>query len=455
MELLQAQSQQLNQQQIQGVRLLQMGAPELEQYLQELALENPLIDLEPDSPAAEADRVSDYLRWLEDNDHQNLYYQRMDEEEIDALALVGTGGGLEETLPRVLLRQLDPMNLDADVVPAVRYLIFCLDRRGYLTTPLEELSEAGSIPVKQLERALRILQSLEPAGVGAGSLSQCFEIQLRRIHETGPALEIVRNYLELLARRHYQAIASRLELPVEKILEAEKVIRGLNPRPGAVFEQPEQIPYIVPDVFVEEQSGAYVARVRKAERPPFRINPYYQILLHQSEDRQVRDYLQEKLQQVEGILWAISQRESTILRCAQVIVDVQRDFFRCGPRALRLLRQADVAGKLGLHASTVSRAVRDKYLQCAQGVYPMSYFFSRPAAASGEGAGIGSVNARLLLKRIIGREDRRKPWSDAKLSALLGQAGCPISRRTVAKYRAEMNIPDAAGRRHWHEQDRF
>ncbi len=157
--------------------------------------------------------------------------------------------------------------------------------------------------------------------------------------------------------------------------------------------------------------------------------------------------MREKLQQVEGVLRAISQRESTILRCAQVIVDVQTDFFRYGPQALLPMRQADVARKLEIHESTVSRAVRDKYLQCAQGVYPMSYFFSRPATARGEE--VGSVNARLLLRRIIQQEDRRKPLSDAKLSTLLDQAGCPISRRTVAKYRAEMNIPDAAGRKRW------
>lgn len=446
MELMQMQTQQLNCQQIQGVKLLQMGSLELEQYLRELAQDNPMVDLEGDSAVHEADdSLLHCLRWLEENDRQNLYYQQMSEEELDPLFRVGNEGGLEETLFRFLSRQLYPMELEQSTANAVRYLASCLDERGYLSAPLRELAESSRIPLPQLEQALEILRGLEPAGVGAETLSQCLELQLRRIRVEGPALDIVRFHLELLAKRHYAAIAAKLNISVEEVKAAEAVIRELDPRPGAVFERAEQIPYILPDIFVEEEGGHYIARSRKPPRPPFQINEYYRKLLLQSSDRQVREYLKEKLQQAKGVLYAVEQRESTVLRCAQAIVDAQTDFFRLGPQALSPMRMADVAEALALHESTVSRAVREKYMQCSQGVYPMSYFFSRSAAA--KKAGPAGTAARLLLKQLIDQEDHNAPLSDQKLAGLLEQAGCPISRRTVAKYRSEMNIPDQSGRR--------
>ncbi|MCI8913318.1 MAG: RNA polymerase factor sigma-54 [Lawsonibacter sp.] len=448
MELMQTQSQQLNYQQLQGVALLQMGSLELEQYLRELAQDNPMVDLEAEAPVHEGeDRLLQCLRWLEDNDRQNLYYQQMSEEELDPLSRVGNEGGLEETLFRFLSRQLYPMELDESTANAVRYLASCLDGRGYLSAPLAELAESSRIPLPRLECALEILRGLEPAGVGAETLSQCLELQLRRIREEGPALEIVRHHLELLAKRHYPSIAAKLSISVEQVKAAEAIIRELDPRPGAVFERAEQIPYILPDIFVEEEDGVYIARARKPARPPFQINGYYRRLLLQSQDPQVKEYLKEKLQQAEGVLRAVEQRESTLLRCAQAIVDAQREFFRSGPQALFPLRMADVAASLELHESTVSRAVREKHIQCAQGVYPMSYFFSRSAAVKKSGARVAGTAARLMLKQLIDQEDQRSPLSDQKLSTLLEQAGCPISRRTVAKYRGELNIPDQSGRR--------
>lgn len=444
MELLQTQSQQLNHQQLQGLRLLQMGSPELEQYLRELAQENPMVDLEPEASAGEEDDgLLSYLRWMEDNDHQNLYYAQMSEEELDPLSRVGTEGGLEETLFRFLSRQLYAMDLEEDLADAVRCLASALDERGYLAAPLPELARNSRFPLPLLERALDILRGLEPAGVGAESLSQCLELQLLRIGETGPALTIVRSHLALLAKRHYSSIASKMNISADQVKQAEAIIRELDPRPGAVFERPEQVPYILPDIFVEEEGGRYTVRARKPGRPPFRINGYYRRLLSQSRDPEVKEYLTEKLRQAEGVLRAVDQRESTLTRCAQAIVDAQTEFFRQGPQALLPMRMADVAEALGLHESTVSRAVREKYIQCPQGVYPMSYFFSRGAHAGQPG--VGGVAARLMLKQLIDQEDT--PLSDQKLAGLLAQAGCPVSRRTVAKYRGEMNIPDQAGRK--------
>ena len=215
-----------------------------------------------------------------------------------------------------------------------------------------------------------------------------------------------------------------------------------------MFQRPDQIPYILTDVFVEEnEDGRRIARTRHRERPPFRISGYYRQLLSQSSDKEVKEYLTSKLRQAEGVLSAIDQRESTLQRCAQAIVDHQTAFFRQGPQALLPLRMADVAQELDLHESTISRTVREKYLQCPRGVFPLSYFFSRSATTSGEAPTFGGTAARALLHTLIEREDKRKPLSDQKLCELMAQANCPISRRTVAKYREELNIPGAFARK--------
>ena len=197
---------------------------------------------------------------------------------------------------------------------------------------------------------------------------------------------------------------------------------------------------------IEEIGGHFTARLRNSDRPYFQINSYYRSLLTQSDDAQVREYLTLKLRQAENVLWAIGQRETTLLRCAQAIAGRQQDFFRSGPSALRPLRLSDIAQELEIHESTVSRAIRDKYVQCPRGVFPLRHFLSRRAAGE-SGAEVGSCAAKELLRRLIREEDSTKPLSDQKLCTLLTEQGCPISRRTVAKYREELNIPSASGRK--------
>lgn len=450
MELAQKQSQQLNQQQLQSLKLLQMSALELDAYIQELAMSNPLV--EPDEPLPSQDGPPDdsalgRLRWLEENDRQNRFYQTLSEEDLDPLARIGTDGGLEETLFRFISRQLGPLGLDREDSRTVCYLAACLDDNGYFTIPLAELAQSSGVSRERLARCLAILQSLEPAGVGAADLRQCLLLQLERIGEAGPALAIVRDHLERLARGKYKAIASALGISVAEVQQAARVIRELDPRPGSLFQRTEQTPYILPDVFVEERDGRFEVYTRRGERPAFRISGYYRDLLARSEDREVREYLAGKLRQAEAALRGIGQREQTLLRCAQAIAERQSAFFRDNAGALVPLSMADVAAALSVHESTVSRAVRGKYLQCARGVYPLGYFFSRSVADAG-GARICASAAQAMLRRLVDSEDKARPLSDQKLSERMLAEGFPLSRRAVAKYREQMRIPDASGRKH-------
>lgn len=441
-------TQKLNQSQILRVTLLQMSSLELDTYLQELSESNPVVELELDMAAADISpdtRLLQKFQWLEESDYQNRFYRSAPEDAGDPLAAASTTGGLEDTLSRFLQRQIQGLSLHASLIRAVRYLADCLDDDGYLRVPLEDLSQVGGISMDLLSRALPVLQSLEPAGVGAQDLSQCLALQLERSHYTGPALEIVRHHLPAMARGHYHAIAAQLGIQQSQVMDCCRLIQQLSPRPGAGFETTDSVGYIQPDVSITLEAGAFQVVTRRGQRPPFQISTFYQDLLKQSDDPHVLEYLTEKLRQAENVLQAVEQRESTLQRCAQVIAREESRFFREGPIALVPLRMADVAQELGVHESTVSRALRGKYLQCPKGIFSMSYFFSRSSAPS-ERSG-ANASARTRLRQLIDQEPKDHPLSDQQLCQMLTLEGYDLSRRTVAKYREQMNIPGTSGRR--------
>ena len=451
MELSLKLKQQLSQQQIQSIEILQLSALELEQYLQNFAEENPVVDLERGAYSESIPNTDDALRrmkWLEDGDYQNRYYIRAERDTLDPFYQVGNAGGLEETLSSFLQRQLHRLHLGPSMHELVDYLIFCLDDDGYFRIPLAELASELKIPLFRLASALNILRSLEPAGVGAESLSQCLELQLTRAKYSGPALAIVREHLDSLARHHYREIAGKLSISVEEVHAARKVIQSLEPRPGFLFSAEEQIPYIQPDLYVVELDGRLTAYPRQDHSNSFHINGYYRDLYAECTDTETREYLSEKLRQAEQVLGALQRRTSTIQRCAQAVVDHQQAFFRHGPKALRPLLMTDVAQELDLHESTISRTIREKYLQCAHGVFPLRYFFVNSAVTAPEEVQAASATAaKILLQTVIAQEDKAHPLSDQKIAEQMEKLGCPISRRTVSKYREELNIPSTFGRK--------
>lgn len=451
MELSLTLKQQLSQQQLQSIEILQLSTLELEQYLQHLAEENPVVDIECGDEPEFAPNTEDALRrmkWLEDSDDQNRYYIRTERDTLDPFYQVGSAGGLEETLSSFLRRQLHRLHLGPSMHELVDYLIFCLDDDGYFRIPLAELASELKVPLFRLASALNLLRSLEPAGVGAESLSQCLELQLTRAKYSGPALDIVREHLDSLARHHYREIAGKLSIPVEQVHAARQVIQSLEPRPGFLFSAEEQIPYVQPDLYVIETDGRLTAYPRQEHSHSFHINGYYRDLYAGSADTETREYLAEKLRQAEQVLDAMQRRTTTIQRCAQAIVDHQQAFFRHGPKALRPLLMTDVAQELDLHESTVSRTIREKYLQCAHGVFPLRYFFVNSAVTAPEEVQTASATAaKLLLQTVISQEDPKRPLSDQKIAEQMEKLGCPISRRTVSKYREELNIPSTFGRK--------
>ena len=452
------QTQTLSPQMMQSMEILQMGSQELLEYIQDQVQENPVLEMEEKYGKGDDTAVLQRkLEWLESTDAQNRYYHQQDTEddEKDTISNYGTVDEREENLYLYVLSQLEVMDLEPELLPVGRFLVESLNQNGWLDESVEDLAEELGKPVEEVEKALAAVQSLEPAGVGARNLSECLVLQLQRRHEDSElAIRIARDYLDPLSKSRYGLIAKSLGVCQEEVRTACDLIRTLNPRPGGGFAARENLVYINPDLFVVNFPDHFELLTNDYFFPDLNISGYYCRMLKSTEDNEVKDYLMGKVRQAKWVVHSIEQRRSTLLRCAECILELQEEFFRRGPGHLKPMCLADIAQKVGVHESTVSRTVRDKYLQCASGVYPLSYFFSRslgaPAARPGTEENASSPDfAKALLKKLIGGEDKHKPLSDQKLCERMAREGCELSRRTVAKYRDELGIPSTTGRKQY------
>ncbi len=452
------QTQTLSPQMMQSMEILQMGSQELLEYIQDQVQENPVLEMEEKYGKGDDTAVLQRkLEWLESTDAQNRYYHQQDTEddEKDPISNYGTVDEREENLYLYVLSQLEVMDLEPELLPVGRFLVESLNQNGWLDESVEDLAEELGKPVEEVEKALAAVQSLEPAGVGARNLSECLVLQLQRRHEDSElAIRIARDYLDPLSKSRYGLIAKSLGVCQEEVRTACDLIRTLNPRPGGGFAARENLVYINPDLFVVNFPDHFELLTNDYFFPDLNISGYYCRMLKSTEDNEVKDYLMGKVRQAKWVVHSIEQRRSTLLRCAECILEFQEEFFRRGPGHLKPMCLADIAQKVGVHESTVSRTVRDKYLQCASGVYPLSYFFSRslgaPAARPGTEENASSPDfAKALLKKLIGGEDKHKPLSDQKLCERMAREGCELSRRTVAKYRDELGIPSTTGRKQY------
>ena len=454
LNLSQKQTQTLSPQMMQSMEILQMGSQELLEYIEEAVQENPV--LEPEENYDKQDEFSVLrrkLEWLESTDPQNRYYHQQDTEEEDSpLKNYGTVEDEDENLYYYVLSQLRVLELEPQVMDAGVFLVESLNQNGWLDEPLEDLAADCGCSLAVMEQALAAVQSLEPAGIGARTLSECLKLQLvRRTPVDLLAVRIVENYLDALSKSRYGLIARELKVTAEEVRASCDRIRALNPRPGTGFAARENLTYINPDIIVVSFPDHFELLSNDYYFPTLHISGYYTRLMKESDDGQVRDYLTDKMRQAKWMVKAIEQRRSTLMACAECILELQEAFFHKGPGHLVPLSLADVAGRIGVHESTVSRAVKDKYIQCSMGVYPLSYFFSRglgASASAGEEAASPDA-AKALLKKFIAGEDKKKPLSDQKLCELMAAQGCPLSRRTVAKYRDELHIPSTAGRKQY------
>ena len=439
MEFLQLPSQQLTHLQFLNLQFLQMSTVEMQKYIEEMALSNPVIDVIP------ANHTNVHIVPSLHERKSNASTEADDEH--DPFDMIPTDGGFEMTLERYLTMQLTADLADSQTYQIKRAIIACLDEDGYLRDDISEIADALHITKDRVLLCLKELQLLEPCGVCARNLAECIELQLLQKKDTALAIQIVRTQLHFLEKRAYNRIAKNLSVSLEAVYTAVEQIKHTNPRPGAAFSRENALPLVRPDVCVYERDGELIVSYKYENSKFFSINSYYKDLLQKSEDKELHSYLSEKMQQAKTIQDAITRRQDTVLRCAQIIVSAQEAFFRGERDHLIYLSFADVSEALGVTESTVSRALRGKYLQCRYGIFPMKSFFPRRISSDLDETRITKAVILAWIKELIEQEDSSHPLSDQQLCELLKEKECPISRRTVAKYRSILNIPETTRRK--------
>jgi RNA polymerase sigma-54 factor len=352
------------------------------------------------------------------------------------------------TLSEHLRQQLALVVLEEEVRAAADAIIGNLDETGYLSASLEEIAASEGFSAEALKEALEAVQRLDPAGVGARSLQECLLLQLEsRGARGGVAWQIVENHLKLVESRSVRELTRLLGRPQEHIEIALDVIRHLDPKPGLRYSGPGAR-QVEPDVYITRNGDEYVIQIADEDLPPLRINGAYRRLLDpgQGADRDTKNYVKERYQSALQLIRNIEQRRQTILRVCESIVRRQREFLENGIDALRPMMIKEVAEEIGVHPSTVSRAVANKYAHTPQGVFELRFFFSE-AVQGPSGGSIPLLTLKRMVKKMIDEEDRRKPLTDDQIAAALQRQGIQVTRRTVAKYREDMKIPSTHHRR--------
>lgn len=452
------QSTTLSPKMIQALNVLQMDSQELLDYIHEVVCDNPVLDLQE-----HYDSRSNEVAVCPARQNEREVYA--DEKEYFGSSVNGNGNGngllinmssgceSQESLYYYISAQVQMLKLPLELKQITIALAACLDKNGYLNEELPALADEIGCSLERAEGALSVLQSLQPAGIGARNLSECLCLQLKRLHmENSVAMKIATSQLDNLARNHYGLIAKQIDATMSDVHSACAVIQNLNPKPGSAFAYQEPVTYIIPDVIVSVDRGTFELHVNDSGIPTLGLNRYYQTLLRETDSEEVKDYLSKKLQQAKWVIKSIEQRHFTLLNCARCIVTIQKEFFTLGPEHLTPMKLSDLSAMLGIHVSTVSRAIKNKYIQCPSGVYSFSHFFSCGLAKRRTSDGdaddaVSPALAKAFIEKLILDEDKKKPLSDQKICDLMNREGIALSRRTVAKYRNELGIPGTTGRK--------
>ncbi|PKM90364.1 MAG: RNA polymerase sigma-54 factor [Firmicutes bacterium HGW-Firmicutes-12] len=434
----------------QAIKILQLSFMELSDYVDQMVTENPLIEIKEEKENNEYDKKETEIDWeyyLNGNyDSAEPRQYKEIKPEVPFEGFMSKGISLDEHL----YSQLGYLALNKTEYRIASYLIGNMNPCGYIYVSSEQAAADLKVSVKQVEKAIRIIQGFDPSGVGASSLSECLIIQLKQKgFEDSVLYELVTNHLELIAAGKLNQAAQKLNVPVARIQEMADLIKTLNPKPGASYGCGD-IRYIVPDVTVERIEDDFVIYLNDNHIPTLTINKVYSSILKKSNnaDDSTRDFVESKLHQALWLIRSIEQRRMTIYQVTNALVKTQRPFFMHGIKYLKPLTLKQIAEQINVHESTVSRATDNKYIQTPQGIYDFKFFFSSGLQTdSGESASSESI--KRLLQEIIKEEEPTKPYSDQKISNIIQGRGISIARRTVAKYREEIGIPNAGFRKRY------
>lgn len=438
----------------QAIAVLQLSSQELVDYIEQQLVENPLLELkdeEGDSDAPlneikEGDNVEDYgSDWVDyfcDSSDLGL----VPKPAADSAPVSPEPPGRLPTLYEYLIGQFGFFRLGKDDRLIGEYIIGNIGTDGYLKATTEEIALSLGVPEESIENVLKLIQTLDPPGVGSRNLKECLYLQAERLGLDHLVKAIITDHLEELAAGKIGRIASRLGVSTDQVVEAARAVRSLNPKPGSTLAG-DPVQYIVPDLVIEKTGGDYVVLINENAYPRLRTNHTYKELLRKGGlNRETKAFIQSKMKQALWLIKSIEKRQTTLHRIADVLVDKQRGFLDQGVSAIRPLTLKEVAEAVGLHQSTVSRAIANKYVQCPRGIFKLKFFFNS-AVTERSGSTIAAQSVKHWIKEIVAAENPEKPLSDQEIARALYLRGAKVSRRTVAKYRADLSIPGAAKRR--------
>ena len=452
----------------QAIKLLPLARMELAQLIRQEIIENPVLeelleeenendqensqeekepneDLTSDNEQS-SDSQDQEIDW--DSYFQGNIDQGMSVESYTERPSIESTHKKEANLADHLMWQLD-LSVDSDLDKFIgSCIIGNIQNDGYLCADLKEIAEISQTDEENVLRVLKIIQGFEPAGVAARSLKECLMIQTRTLSDKNPYVEIlIENYLERLEDRFLPKVASELKIDLEEVLDALKTIRNLCPKPGLLFSS-ERVDYVVPDLVVVQTEKGYDVVLNDDGVPSLRISPYYHNLLKTTKEGQTKEYLEDKYRSALWLIKSIDQRRQTIYKVGKSIVKLQKNFLDDGLSYLEPMVLKDVAKDIEMHESTVSRITTNKYIDTPQGVFELKFFF-HSGIKSYMGSAMSSIRVKNMIKEIISEENQSSPLTDDQMVEALMRKNAKIARRTITKYRKELNIPPASKRKKW------
>jgi RNA polymerase sigma-54 factor len=455
--------QKLTPQLIQSLQLLQLPLLELEQMIRNELVTNPFLEENEQPPETESptenldefvapateekpsvkEEKFDWDTYVEAGFDQENYRRRGREQAEDSSLPVAEHLSLTDRL----LFQLRMVPLSETEMKIGEQIIGNINEDGYLGVALDDIALSLSVPLARAEKVLGVIQTFEPTGIAARNLQECLLIQLREKKEDDPeTVKVVKDHLDDLEKRHFSAIAKHLAIPEERVKDVIKKLSVLNPKPGLAAAEAART--IIPDVIVEKVDGEYTVYLNDKSVPSLRINPFYKSVIKKkkSESDEVKKFVVDKLNAARWLIKAIQQRRNTILRVANYIVGRQVQFFEKGILHLQPMIMQEAADAISMHVATISRVVDGKYMQTPRGIFEFKYFFSIKIEAEDQ-TGLSAKSVKERIRELIEEEDPEHTLSDQHIVGILKKEGIPLARRTVAKYRTQLNILPARYRK--------
>lgn len=451
MKMTQQQKMIMTQNMQQSIKLLQMSLHDLREYIDNEYSENPILEISDHSSLNDDVHSSDLERYNAEKIAEEMDYDSYKDkpersysnEDVSPLNFIEEKKSLKEYLHEQLLEA----NEDAYTIMIAKYIVESLDGRGYLEIPIEELAAELRISSEDVEKGLKLVQSLEPYGIGARNIKECLIIQSINLNILDDKIEkIIQYHLEDVASNRYEAIGKALKISPREAQRYGDLIKKLEPKPSRGFYTGEEVSYIIPDAEIKNIDGEFYIIMNEGVLPKLIINKTYRDVLKSGKDNEINSYVKEKVNKAMFLIKAIEDRKNTLYRVLECLIDKQKEFFEKGYSYIKPLTLKEVSSKLQVHDSTISRTIKDKYILTSYGTIKIKDLFAN-GLTNNSCEDLSTIKIKDEIKKIVQEENKAKPLSDQIISTMLEEKNIKISRRTVAKYREELGIKSSSMRK--------